>query len=460
LRGSAMKHVNKLNEFMVNTVNLNQSRIDTLTTRVDVVDRFLKNDTVFGEIYIETGLQGSYAHKTIIKPSSKSPEFDADLILYLTEKEDWEPKDYIEELFKRFKENSNYKNIVCRGTRCVTLDYAGEFHLDVVPCIKRDTLWSGETFHICNRNENIVEKTNPIGYTQWLQDKNSEVENNNLIKTIRIIKYLRDIKQTFSCKSILLTTLIANQVGGFEGLFDDYVDLPTTLKIIINNLNSYLQDNEVMPIVSNPVDEEEDFNRHWNQDKYANFRTQIKKYNDWINDAFDEGEQEESIKKWQKIFGEEFGAASTHKSSSIREAASSQDTNFPIPAYVESPPWKILRSIVNPKIKVTIHKANDGSPAIAEMSKNIIGSPVGKNLKVRMEYLGGVSNGFSLYWQIVNTGDEAIGAGDMRGKIVYGGDVRWEDTRYKGVHWVECFIVDDKRKVCTGRSGRYFVHVG
>ena len=444
---------------MKNTVNLNQSRIDTLTSRVDVIDRFLKNDELFKEIYIETGLQGSYAHRTIIKPSPKSPEFDADLMLYIDENEEWEPKDYIEELYKRFKENSNYKNIVGRRTRCVTLDYAGEFHMDVVPCIVRDSFWNGETYHVCNRNDNVEELSDPKGYTEWFQDKNRQVGNNYLIKTVRLIKYLRDIKQTFSCKSILLTTLLANQVGGFGALFVDYEDLPTTLKIIVNNLNAYLQDNPVMSVVSNPVNDDENFNRHWDQDKYTNFRAQIKKYNDWINDAYDEAGQAESIKKWQKIFGDDFDKAVAKKSTSVAESRDPKGTTFPIPAHVEPPPWKVLSGVINPKIRVTIHRANDGSPAIAEMGTSV-SQPVGRNLKVRMEYLGGVSPGFSLYWQIVNTGDEASAAGDLRGKIIYGGNVRWEDTRYKGVHWIECFIVDDKKKICTGRSGRYFVHVG
>jgi len=449
-----MKHVNKFNEFMVNTVNLNQSRINTLTSRVDVIDRFLKNDDVFKEFFIETGLQGSYAHRTIIKPSQKSPEFDADLMLYINENEEWEPKDYLEELYKPLKANANYKSIVGRRTRCVTLDYAGEFHLDIVPCIVRDSLWNGETYYICNRNENTEEKTDPKGYTEWFQDKNHQIGNNYLIKTIRLIKYLRDIKQTFSCKSILLTTLLANQVGGIADLFEEYVDLPTALKIIINNLNSYLQGNIVAPIIHNPVNDEENFNRHWDQEKYTNFRVQIKKYNNWINDAYDEADQTESIKKWQKIFGDQFGVAVVK-----RAVSASKGDNFPVPAHVQAPPWKIFPSMVNPKIKVTVHKANDGSPAIATIGADM-GPPVGKYLKVRMEYLGGLSPGYSLYWQIVNTGDEAHTAGDLRGKIVFGGTVRWEDTKYSGVHWIECFIVDDKKKICTGRSGRHFVNVG
>jgi len=450
-----MKHVNKFNEFMVNTVNLNQSRIDTLTAKVDVIDRFLRNDDIFGELYIETGLQGSYAHRTIIKPSQQNPKFDADLMVYVNVKNGWEPKDYIEELYKRYRENPTYKNIVGRRTRCVTLDYAGEFHLDVVPCISRDRFLNGETYHVCNRNENIEEKTDPKGYTGWFRDKNRGVGNNYLIKTVRLIKYLRDIKQTFSCKSILLTTLVANQVGGFGDLFEDYDDLPTTLKVVVNNLNAYLQDNVAMPIIQNPVNDEENFNRHWDQDKYTNFRAQIKRYSDWINDAFEERDQVESLKKWRKIFGDVFGQTAAKSAAK----ATSDPSQFPIPAYVERAPWPMSGIKVTLPLNVTVHKTNDGSPELTSLS-TAIGQPIGKYLKIRMEYLGQVANTHNLYWQIVNTGEEAKSAGDLRGKIFYGGKVRWEDTKYKGIHWIECFLVDKKKGICTARSGRYFVNVG
>ena len=84
-----------------------------------------------------------------------------------------------------------------RGTRCVTLDYAGEFHLDIVPCIRRENAWGDVSFHVCNKNENVEEKTDPEGYTTWLKDKNRIAGNNNLVKVIRLLKFLRNIKQTF-----------------------------------------------------------------------------------------------------------------------------------------------------------------------------------------------------------------------------------------------------------------------
>ncbi len=89
-----MKHVNKFNEFMKDAVNLNQSRIDTLTSRVEAIDNFLKGDDVFGDLYESTKSQGSYAHKTIIKPSEKNAVFDADVVFYLKENTDWEPELY------------------------------------------------------------------------------------------------------------------------------------------------------------------------------------------------------------------------------------------------------------------------------------------------------------------------------------------------------------------------------
>jgi len=443
---------------MTNIVNLNQSRINTLTSRVEAIDNFVKGDDVFSKLYESTVSQGSYAHKTIIKPSDKKQEFDADLVFYITEKDDWEPKDYIEELYKRFKSSGVYKDKCSRGTRCVTIDYSGEFHLDVVPCIYRKSVFSN-TYHICNKYENEEERTDPQGYTDWIADKNSSVGANNLIKVIRLLKYLRDIKQTFSCKSILLTTLVANQVGGLEDLLSPYKDLPTSLKVLVNRLNDYLQYHETMPIVTNPVNDEEDFNRHWNQEKYNNFRNQIERYNEWINDAFNESVQKESIEKWQKVFGGDFGSSVVATQSINKSEAQSVSNNYPIPAYVEKLKWPFLGT-KNLPIKVTIHKSNDGGPAIAEMQKEIIGNPVGKHLKVRMECLAGVASTHELHWQIVNTGLDAINNRCPRGNIFYGGEVRWEDTLYKGIHWVECFLVDSKKKVCTSRSGRYFVNIG
>ena len=70
---------------------------------------------------------------------------------------------------------------------------------------------------------------------------------------------------------------------------------------------------------------------------------------------------------------------------------------------------------------------------------------------------------FSVYWQVVNTGDEARGVSQLRGQILpaktagIGGLTQKEATAYRGMHWIECFIVKDGR--CVARSGEFVVNI-
>ena len=62
-----------------------------------------------------------------------------------------------------------------------------------------------------------------------------------------------------------------------------------------------------MPSVLNPVLADEDLNRHWDLGQHANFRSMIHKYRGWIDEAFAEPDRDESVHKWRKVFGAEFG---------------------------------------------------------------------------------------------------------------------------------------------------------
>jgi hypothetical protein len=294
-----MKNVNDFKDFLDNEVNLNQSRIDKLDRKVEIITTLLK-DKLNG--YKNYSLQGSYAHRTIIKPVKDNHEFDADILVFIRD-DDFSPDqftDYVKEIYAIFQNNDNYKNIAKLNTRCVTIDYVGDFHLDVVPCIKHNGV-----HYICNRTDNKYEVTDGNGYKKWLTDRNSIVGGNNFIKTTKLFKFLRGHKGNFSAKSILLTTLLGNQVNINNK--DNYSDLPTTLKILSNNINDYLQQHSTMPTVCNPVLPSEDFNRHWDQTKYSNFRKLFSIYNSKINKAFDATNRNESIKKWRELFGDDFG---------------------------------------------------------------------------------------------------------------------------------------------------------
>ncbi|WP_417268497.1 nucleotide-binding domain-containing protein [Celeribacter baekdonensis] len=85
-----------------------------------------------------------------------------------------------------------------------------------------------------------------------------------------------------------------------------------------------------------------------------------------------------------------------------------------------------------------------------------------KNGTLRFEAKTDYHGAHRVYWQVVNTGQQAETAKSLRGgfyegKIERGGKVRTESTLYEGKHWVECFIVRDG--VCLARSGEFIVNI-
>ena len=128
-----MKLLDYFRAFLEDEVNLNDTRIAVLDERVEAITNFLRESETFRDRFIGIMPQGSYAHKTIIRPVDEEDEFDADVLLHLSEFEDWAAKDYIAELYRTFRGCESYRDLVHRKPRCVTVDYTGDFHVDVVP---------------------------------------------------------------------------------------------------------------------------------------------------------------------------------------------------------------------------------------------------------------------------------------------------------------------------------------
>ena len=169
----------------------------------------------------------------------------------------------------------------------------------MVPCIEKD-----ERTYICNYQENEFEETDGTGYRQWLSAKTANT-GGELKRVTRLMKYMRDHKKNFSVKSILLTTMLGNSVD--SAIQSEFADTSTALLKIANSLDTYLKSNPQMPVIKNPVLSEEDFNRHWDQEKYENFCDKISIYYERIEDAYNEEDRNSSIRKWRKVFGDEFG---------------------------------------------------------------------------------------------------------------------------------------------------------
>ena len=174
-----------------------------------------------------------------------------------------------------------------------------EFSLDVVPCVDRNGQRS-----ICDSKRNQFEPTDGTGYRDWFNMK-TDITNGHLKGTVCLLKYLRDHKGNFEVPSVLLTTFAAHGIYVNER-GKRFQSLSDTLKTVSNRVNSFLQGTPRMPRMRNPALRSERFTRHWEENDYRNFKEKFRIYNGRINDAYDEPDSRESLRKWQILFGEQF----------------------------------------------------------------------------------------------------------------------------------------------------------
>lgn len=478
-----MKHVSEFTKFLTEEVNLNKTRIETLTKRVETIEDFL-NGTEWSKIILKCTPQGSWAHKTIIKPPGDAG-FDADLIVFVTNVSGWTARDFILKLRGLFVGSKTYKDLVGLKSRCVTLTYAGDFELDVVPCVvqRPNALYPIE---VCNRSDDKFEPTDSERYTQWFQQRSAWTGNDHLIHVMRLFKYLRDTKQTFSCKSILLNALVAERVTQADALYQPsyFPDLPTALRTLISRLDDHLQARPNMFRIPNPVLQMEDFNRHWDQDKYANFRQMIHTYRQWTDEAYNEPNEKQSIRRWRKIFGDEFARGADVLTEEVRSSLipiinfnprtyrdaveafksigrsllASVKTDLP---WIKPAPFVIGRDALTVEIRATLHMS-ENSPTLGPIYS---GQVLQKGRHIRFEAVSqtGVpyaGRDFEVQWQVVNTDSDAAAEPDgLRGGFYRSKprSVKWECTKYRGVHWVQAFVISKRSGASVGRSSRFFI---
>ena len=291
------KNTREFQEFLKDEVNLNPSRLDRLETSVNAVNSYLK-DNLTG--YQKMERQGSYALGTLIKPVDDNDEYDADIQIVMNPNPEWDAKVYVNEIRRTLKQNQNYADKLSLKTRCVTVDYAGDFHLDVVPRVTRDG-----KHYVCNRIDNDFEETDGTGYRDWFNERN-RMTGGNLKRVVRLLKYLRDHKSNYTAKSILLTTLAGNTMEESDEGTEAVRTIADTLVTVLTRMDQFLQQHPEMPQIRNPVLLTETFNRQWDQTQYANFRNRIHSHAQTAKDAW-EASSEDAIELWRSLFGDNFG---------------------------------------------------------------------------------------------------------------------------------------------------------
>lgn len=305
-------------------LQINQSRREKIEGSYEAVCNWIQDDSVYFNNYeLEFYPQGSYKIGTTVKPL-KGDEFDLDFVLQINGK--WvieNPMQILKHLERRMKENLTYSPMVEMKNRCVRLNYANEFHIDILPGFPERMKGDEDKLRVPDREIRNWTHSNPKGYADWFQEKCSyqqifmekasvehlpaELPYNRiqpLKRAVQLMKRYRDIyyqdKSVEGPSSIILTTLAGIY---YRGERSEYIAIKSILEGIYTKI---LNGNDVPLKICNPKNPKEKLSEKWDQDPYL-----YVEFKSFIRDCREDWEKIITLKSFlerakilEKLFGE------------------------------------------------------------------------------------------------------------------------------------------------------------
>lgn len=496
----------ELNTILANLaefLDIPESYFERARSRYEAIGTWLERDeSVVSNFAPEIYPQGSFRLGTVIKPLSDTDEYDIDLVCRVTLSKAGVTQKRLKTLvgseLAKYVTAHQMKKGPAERRRSWRLNYADEalFHLDVLPSIPEQPHTMNNEIAITDNQEPDYDRIsfnwvccNPIDYAEWFkkrmeiqwQIRRKELASNlkanvndvpeykiktPLQQVVQLLKRHRDVTYNGSPNdkpvSILITTLAAQAYNNEANTLEALVSIVTSMADYIEERNGVLW-------VENPVNPSENF-----ADKWQEYPQRQKAFFEWLTQVEIDVLQSANansfssrIKSLSRQFGETFVNRAVGESTS--PTSSLALTNVPkelverqrlfLAPHRQTPRWD-MKLDQNLRVEISAKTDRKGFRPDNYYSD---GTCLPKNTSLRFTASTNSPKPYTVYWQVVNTGDEAIKANAPRGgfyqtsQIYRGKRIREESTLYTGRHWVECFIVVGN--VCVARSGEFVVNI-
>ena len=234
--------------------------------------------------------QGSMRLQTTVRPRGRE-EYDLDIVTEMAGFRNPTARRVYDWGLSQLRSHPYYSSIREPKNRCVTLDYAGDFHLDVLFAVLDPSPTTDQTsILVPDRKLKDFTRSNPNGFADWFDRQcaydvlmakriatkaQAPLPNNDpahhkalLKRVVQLIKRGRDIyfgDDEDAPASIVLTTLAAQHYMG-EG--DLYVALLSVLERILYEIESARAVGRRLT-VQNPTNNLEDFSEGWDEKPVA-----------------------------------------------------------------------------------------------------------------------------------------------------------------------------------------------
>lgn len=307
-----------------NDLQLDKTRQGRMETAYKAVTDWIKGDKgFFKDVSFDIYPHGSVSTGTTVKPLEKE-EFDLDCVLHIHL--DWEkhdPFNVYTELKRRLEENEVYKKILVPKNRVLRLNYAGDFHMDIMPGCQ-EVAYDINKIRVPDKKRQDWVSSSPRGFSFWFEEKANSVKDfllekafsiqelpdfepyslkKPLQRAVQLMKRHRDVyfkdNSDDAPSSIILTTLAGHFYQG-EGTIYDTID--NLIKRMDEEVRHGIKNIKIL----NPTNPQEDFTDKWREkpqlyDSFVKFTKEFKISWEAIKQDVELSQNEDILKP---LFGE------------------------------------------------------------------------------------------------------------------------------------------------------------
>lgn len=293
-------------------IQLSKTQDERARGHYDAVTRWLaREDSPLVEFHPHIFPQGSQRLGTTTKPVRYS-EFDLDAVCKFDVGGTCHPGQVYRLIWDRLENHETYRPMMKRMPRCIRLEYAGDFHLDIAPGIQ-DPSHGGNCILVPDLDANLSlehpendrwKSTNPMDYADWfdrrcrqqfvVQEKYARAQVDpvpetepvhakpSLKRSVQLFKRWRDVeysdRPSLAPPSIILTTLSGHFYDG-EPLCSN------ALQRVLESTARWIESGERI-CLTNPAHDEENICEKWdnNPAAYRDFTIAVTEFFDrWEN---------------------------------------------------------------------------------------------------------------------------------------------------------------------------------
>ncbi|MBQ3547082.1 MAG: nucleotidyltransferase [Clostridia bacterium] len=139
------------------------------TQRYETIIEILRKDDVFKQTELNVYPHGSFKLKTTVKPLA-GEEFDLDFVAELPINSNITPKELYNHIVRILDDDASHKGKIEPKTRCVRVNYANDFHMDIMP----GKLIDIKTQEIIVPDRDLkswYHHSNPKGFAAWFENQ-------------------------------------------------------------------------------------------------------------------------------------------------------------------------------------------------------------------------------------------------------------------------------------------------